>query len=67
MNLHTPTHATCPERFSVLDVTIVILRIRLQTMKFRCAVIPLLVPNIFVGTLLKGKRLCAVSAWYLQH
>jgi hypothetical protein len=33
--LHTPTHVTCPKRFSVPDVTIVILRntCRLQMMK----------------------------------
>jgi hypothetical protein len=28
----------------------------------RCAVIPLLVPNVLVGTLLKGNSLCVVLA-----
>jgi len=34
MHLHTSTHATCPTRFNILDVTVVILINRLQMMKF---------------------------------
>lgn len=41
VQLRTPAHAICPKRFSVLDVIIVILRNRLQPMKFLQKLCPL--------------------------